>query len=396
MDVAGWRFEQIGGAGLRAVVCLLPQHVRLFCGYTPRLGSGVLLATADGRVRVALPQDELELAQAAGVQDLVGYEASSLQRHIELDEAITTALRRLAQDLPAGARVGFEDQPQMTPGVYVDTLQLGESFRRVLNGGLAGMELVPCVDLLRRLQSRKTDAEIALLRSACRLGEVAFAAARTAAQPGRHEYEVAAAAAGALAGSAEVPGVASGDRGGGAWVMSGPNSARAAAAFAHTGTRRLEQGDFVLVHMNPRVDGIWSDLTRTFILGEPDDRQRRILAAVFAARVEARRHLRAGVPARDVDAAARSVLAQHGLGERFTHGLGHGIGFNGISGVDAPTLAPISDDTLEAGMCFNIEPAVYIDGDGGVRHCDAVALTDGGAQELSPYLTTLEALILPA
>ncbi len=396
MDVAAWRFEQIARAGLSAAVCLLPQHIRMFCGYTPRLGSGAALATTDGRVRVALPQDELDLARQAGVQDPLGYEAASLQRRIAVDEAIMAALRQLADGLPSGSRIGIEGAPQVTPNVYVSTLQLGEGFRRVLAGGLQDMDLVPSAQLFRGLQARKTDDEVALLRTACRLGEAAFVAAKTAAQPGRREYEVAAAAAAALAGSADVPELRTGDRGGGVWVMSGPNSASASAAFAHTGVRRLERGDFVLVHMNPRVDGIWSDLTRTFVLGEPEERQRRIAAAVLEARAEARRHIQAGAAGREVDAAARSVLARHGFGSEFKHGLGHGIGFNGISARDAPGLSPLSDDTLENGMCFNVEPAVYIDGFGGFRHCDAVALTDSGPEDLSPFLATPDALRLPA
>jgi Xaa-Pro aminopeptidase len=195
---------------------------------------------------------------------------------------------------------------------------------------------------------------------------------------------------------ADVAGLATGDRGGGAWVMSGPSSAQASAAYAYTGTRQLEEGDFVLVHMNPRVDGIWSDLTRTFMLGEPDERRRRLTDAVLEARAEVRAHLRQGAGGRDVDAAARAVLGEHGYGEAFRHGLGHGIGFDGISARDAPSLAPLSEDTLETGMCFNVEPAVYIDGFAGYRHCDALALTDAGVDELSPFLVERDALTLPA
>jgi Xaa-Pro aminopeptidase len=367
----------------------------MFSGYTPRLGVGLALATAGGRLRLAVPEDEVDLARQAGVQEVEAIELSSLHRRVPVADALTEALRRLADGLPLGARIGYEDAPQMTPNAYVSTLQLGGVLGTVLTAGLAGMDLVPSSNLLRRLQGRKTDAEVALLRAACRLGEAAFSAATSAAQPGRHEYEVAAAGVAALVGAGALPDRETGDRGGGVWVMSGPNSAQAGRAFAATGVRRLERGDLVLVHMNPRLDGIWSDLTRTFMLGEPDDRRRRIAAAVFEARAAALQLLRAGVAARAVDAAARSVLERHGFGAEFTHGLGHGIGFNGISAEDPPTLAPLSEDTLEPGMCFNIEPSVYIDGYGGFRHCDAVALTDDGVAELSPYLASPDALMLP-
>lgn len=75
MDVLSWRFEQIGEAGLDAVVCFLPHHVLMLSGYRPRLGSGVALATAHGEIRLAVPSDEVELARAAGAQAPIGYGA---------------------------------------------------------------------------------------------------------------------------------------------------------------------------------------------------------------------------------------------------------------------------------------------------------------------------------
>jgi Xaa-Pro aminopeptidase len=317
-----------------------------------------------------------------------------LEYQVPLAEALTAALRELSADLPPGSVVGFEDGPLMTPNAYVSTLQLGASVPEIVAGGLQSATLRPASSVLREIDSRKTEAEIELLRQACRLGEVALTAARAVMTPGRYEYEVAAAAIGALAGAAD-SGLVTGDRGGEAWVMSGPNSAVAYRAFAATGDRRLERGDLVLVHMNPQVRGIWSDLTRTFILGEPNDRQRAFVDAVLEARAEARRLLRPGAVARQVDAAARAVLARQGYGPAFKHQLGHGIGFNGISGLDSPSLHPLSSDVLAAGMCFNIEPSIYIDGYGGVRHCDALALSEDGPEELSPYLASLSELVLP-
>src|SRR5579875_3898888 len=150
MDITGWRFEQIGKDSLAGVICWLPHHVRMFSGYTPRLGIGLALATADGRVRLAVPEDEVDLARQAGVQVVEGITLASLHQRVPVADALTDALRRLAAGVARGARVGYEDAPQMTPNVYVSTLQLGGAAHQVLSSGLAGMELVPSSDLLRR------------------------------------------------------------------------------------------------------------------------------------------------------------------------------------------------------------------------------------------------------
>ena len=89
--------------------------------------------------------------------------------------------------------------------------------------------------------------------------------------------------------------------------------------------------------------------------------------------------------AADVDAAARDVLKMRGFGPQFKHSTGHGVGFSAIDANAKPRLHPKSEDTLEAGMVFNVEPAIYFEGYGGMRHCDMVAVTDSGAEVLTPF-----------
>jgi Xaa-Pro aminopeptidase len=93
-----------------------------------------------------------------------------------------------------------------------------------------------------------------------------------------------------------------------------------------------------------------------------------------------------------VDRAAREVLAGCGLGAAFTHGTGHGVGFAAIDHHARPRLHPASDDVLMEGMTFNLEPAAYLEGRGGVRHCDLVAVHASGTELLTPFHTSLEEL----
>jgi Xaa-Pro aminopeptidase/Xaa-Pro dipeptidase len=117
-------------------------------------------------------------------------------------------------------------------------------------------------------------------------------------------------------------------------------------------------------------------------------------AAVAEARQAALAAIRPGVKAADVDKAARSVLQARGFGDAFKHSTGHGVGFSAINANARPRLHPKSDDVLQTGMIFNVEPAVYFDGYGGLRHCDVVALTDRGPEVLTPFQGDMQQLWL--
>jgi Xaa-Pro aminopeptidase len=87
-------------------------------------------------------------------------------------------------------------------------------------------------------------------------------------------------------------------------------------------------------------------------------------------------------------------LQSRGFGKEFRHPTGHGVGFGAIDAHALPRLHPKSPDVLEAGMVFNVEPAIYIEGYGGVRHCDLVALTEKGAEVLTPWQAGMESLLI--
>jgi Xaa-Pro dipeptidase len=96
-----------------------------------------------------------------------------------------------------------------------------------------------------------------------------------------------------------------------------------------------------------------------------------------------------------VDRAARDELDSRGLGRGFKHPTGHGVGFAAIDHNAIPRLHPRSEDRLEVGMVFNVEPAIYLEGTGGLRHCDMVSVTESGADLLTPFHDTLSELTLP-
>jgi Xaa-Pro aminopeptidase len=115
--------------------------------------------------------------------------------------------------------------------------------------------------------------------------------------------------------------------------------------------------------------------------------------AVFDARRAAIESIHGGIKASEVDRAAREVLRAHGFEREFKHPTGHGVGFAVISHNALPRIHPMSNDLLEVGMVFNIEPGIY-DGYGGLRHCDMVAVGETGVEVLTPFQLSIEDLII--
>jgi Xaa-Pro aminopeptidase len=153
----------------------------------------------------------------------------------------------------------------------------------------------------------------------------------------------------------------------------------AAEPHHHPTDRPLRRGDVVKLDFGALVDGYHSDMTRTVAFGEPPARLREVRDVVAAAQRAGIRAVRAGSTSAEVDRAARSVIEQAGLADRFPHGLGHGVGLEIHEG---PFLRWDGDDVLPAGAVVTIEPGVYIPSLGGVRIEDLVLVTEDGCREI--------------
>jgi Xaa-Pro aminopeptidase len=166
-------------------------------------------------------------------------------------------------------------------------------------------------------------------------------------------------------------------------VASGPNSAR---PHHRPGERTVVEGDLVVVDFGATVDGYRSDMTRTVCVGTPAAGQRRLYEVVGEAQAAGRAAVAPGVAARDVDAAARSVIEAAGWGERFPHGTGHGVG---LDIHEAPAVARTSTATLTRSSVVTVEPGVYLPGVGGVRTEDTVVVTEDGCRALTRFPKSL-------
>ncbi|MGY1522517.1 aminopeptidase P family protein [Streptomyces sp. MN3] len=239
-----------------------------------------------------------------------------------------------------------------------------------LQQALPGTSYVSLTDALPMLRAVKDAAELERLASAGAAADAAFEEIKGVRFSGRPESEVAADLAALLRrfGHSQVDFTI---------VASGPNGAN---PHHEAGDRRIERGDMVVLDFGGLKDGYGSDTSRTVHVGEPTEEERRVHDLVREAQEAGFRAVRPGAACQDVDRAARAVIADAGYGEYFVHRTGHGIG---VTTHEPPYMIEGEERPLVPGMCFSVEPGVYLPGRFGVRIEDIVTVTADGGRRLN-------------
>jgi D-alanyl-D-alanine dipeptidase len=239
-----------------------------------------------------------------------------------------------------------------------------------LQRALAEVQFVPASTVLARLRVIKDAGEVNLLARAGRGADDAFDRISREQLSGRTEEDVAASLRTHLVEAGHDVAVF--------WIVgSGPNGA---SPHHEAGSRTIRVGEPVVLDFGGTVHGYGSDLTRTVSVGEPGQEVRDVHDIVRHAQEAAFQAVRPGVPAEEVDRAARKVIDGAGYGDAFIHRTGHGIG---LEAHEAPYIVEGSTEVLEPGMCFSIEPGIYLEGRFGVRIEDIVTVTEEGAVRLN-------------
>jgi Xaa-Pro aminopeptidase len=332
-------------------------NVRYLTGFTA--SNAALLVTADSAV---LATDGRYVAQA-------GLSAPDVELLVDRDCA-AALVARAAKDRVR--RLAFEEH-QVTVETHAKLADLA-----------GRCELVPLLHAVEKLRQVKDEEEIACIREACAISDRALGEMLESILLGRAERHIAQELERRMMDhGAEAIGFDT-------IVASGPNSA---IPHHRPGDRRIDEGDFLKIDFGAVYQGYHADMTRTFVVGvEPADWQIEIYDLVFAAQKAGREALAPGVDCRDVDAAARSVIAAAGYGEHFPHGLGHGVG---LQVHEQPLLGYGKEGRLTARTPVTVEPGIYLPGRGGVRIEDTLVVrdvSDGGPELLT--ITTKELLVL--
>jgi Xaa-Pro aminopeptidase len=256
-------------------------------------------------------------------------------------------------------RTGFEDHH-----MAVRTLK---KLEEKLPDGVSLEGAGGTVEKLRRV---KDDAELARIAAAAELADETWRWSLERGLAGRSELGVARAAEARMREQGAEPAFPT-------IVATGPNGA---LPHAEPGEREIAPGDLVVFDMGARLDGYCSDGTRTFAAGEPGEWARQVYEAVREAQAAALTAVEAGARAEAIDAVARDLISAAGHGERFGHGLGHGVG---LEVHEEPRVSQRSEDVLASGEVVTIEPGIYLPGRLGVRIEDLVVVAGEGHRNLS-------------
>ena len=340
--------------GVEALLFLDVINIRYLIGFAGGegallIGQGQAILLVDGRY-VTQARQEVERVEIIEYEDKV--------------EGIVTAI------LNDGSKtVGFEAQ-----AISYDTYaRLKES--------LKGLKLKPISDEIDTIRAIKDEREIELLRRAAEISSGALTSVRDLIREGVRERDIALDLEFKMRhNGAEQVSFAT-------IVASGTNTA---LPHAIPSTRKIENGDVVVIDCGAIYEGYHSDETCTFVVGQANARQKEVYRLVREAHDRALDTVRAGVPCSEIDRVARACIEEGGLGAYFSHGTGHGVG---LDVHEAPRIAAKSKGILEAGMVVTIEPGVYIPGLWGVRIEDTVLVKEDGCEVLTKISKDFRILI---
>ena len=267
---------------------------------------------------------------------------------------------------------------KLEPRTGIEDGHLTVRAARTLEAGAPGaVELVAAGGILEGLRRSKDADEVEAIAAAARLSDQILAEVVGSGLVGRTEAEVAGQIVSRMREEGAEPSFLP-------IVASGPNGAD---PHAEPGPRSIGRDELVVIDMGSRLDGYCSDCTRTFATGDPGEEALRVYSVVLEANEASLAMVRAGADCIAVDRAAREVIERAGWGDRFGHGVGHGVG---LEIHEAPRIGPRSTEMLVEGDVVTIEPGVYLPGSLGVRIEDLVVVgADGVTRNLSSHPKSL-------
>jgi Xaa-Pro aminopeptidase len=299
--------------------------------------------------------------------------------HFSSGEHVSRHLAQIAAErrFPA-RRVGYEGSFEFIapPVIVPEPVVPAEPSKAALAAAFPDAELVDATGVLDRIRAFKTSRDVALLRRANEVNAFGLEAWRDVCVAEGTEAEAAAAYQAAV--TARGIGY-QGARFAMGWPQVFSGEWTESWVYKPTTDRRMRPGDLVIIELACSVDGYYVDLTRTIVVGTPSAAQQELADACDAGMAAAIATAGPGVPAADVDRAAREAMG--GYREHMLHHVGHGLGWKYHEPI--PTVTPASEDVLEPGMYFAVEPAAYVPGVGGVRNEHNLLVTGDGVEILS-------------
>jgi len=327
--------ESLKSEGIDAILLSNPNNMRYLTGK----GTGRALISKDSSV-LWVRELYLELYSFSKEFDVRSGEEDAIKRYIK-----DSNIKRLAvENLPVSLYERRKEELQV--------------------------ELIP-TDIVEKLRAVKSDYEIELLRNSANIAKKGMKKAYEVIRDGTNELDAVAEIEYVIrkAGSETPPFMD------GMLLAAGPEGAD---IHAHAGMKKVRAGDLVVVDLGARVDGYYSDMTRTIPVGEPNPLAADILEFVKNLQEQAIDMIHPGIKAGDVHDFVSKEIEDKGY--KFYHSTGHGIG---LEVHELPNIGPKSEDALQEGMVFTIEPGIYIPGKFGVRFEDTLSLKKNKVETLT-------------
>jgi len=346
------------------LMVLVEENRRYLSGFTGEdtqfdETAGALFITDKRLILATDSRNDMQAANEAPLYEIICYKKGLVK---ELPNIINTLKTK---------RLGFES-------IRISYMQYNKICKQFGSSNI-DIELVEADDIMGCLRIVKEQSEIEELKKALIIAESAFMDfIENTIEPGMTEKDAAwlleKNMREAGADSLSFPII----------VASGPNSA---LPHAVPGNRKFNKGEPILFDWGARLNGYCSDITRTIVIGNPDDRFKKIFKTVLDAQLKAINAIKPGISSKTVDEIARNHIDSMGFKDKFGHGLGHGIG---LAVHEPPGISPLKDTLLESQMVFTVEPGIYIPGWGGIRIENMVVVSENGAEALN----SLDALTL--
>ncbi len=254
--------------------------------------------------------------------------------------------------------LGFE-QDEVTYALY-------KNFEKTFD-----TKLVPLSRFVESLRIVKDEVEIKSIKQAVHIADQAFTYILDIIKPGIRENEV------ALKLEYKMRELGAEGTSFDTIIASGY---RSALPHGIASDKVIEAGELVTIDFGCIYEGYVSDMTRTVMVGKPNEKQREIYQIVLEAQLNGVKHVKAGMTGKEADALTRDIITRYGYGEYFGHGTGHGIG---LDIHEEPRLSLLSEVVLQPGMMVTVEPGIYLPNFGGVRIEDDVIITETGREILN-------------
>ena len=369
------------------LILRLPENVMYATGYWPIFGASMAVVPFEGDPTIFYIEGEDDFADQSWVEDKQSYVYFSMAEMVNPNLHFHQLLKKLWEDKKYNpkARIGYEGGFEFiaTNNISCEARVTSDTGRRMLKEVFPDAQFVDAFQLLRKSRSVKSPMEVEMIRRACEVSCMGYAAARKVVAPGIKDSEVSAAVEAAI----RAKGI--GYKGalharGYAFALSGEKSSMKRNPYFVTSDRVMKEGETTLIELDAYVDGYFCDMTRTMAAGKPSEKAVELWEIVCEQLKGMMSLVKAGTPVKEICGLAREIAANHGYSgkDNFVHNPGHGIG---LQLHDLPTIHVLSDEVLEEGMVLALEPHVYIPDVIGMRMEEDVVVTKDGFELLTHF-----------